>query len=263
MKFSVSIVMAVCVFLSGAMPSVADKDVNRLTVNSEITITPLLELYTSESCSSCPPADRLLSELGDVMDESFHAVPLAFHVDYWNGLGWEDPYSKKQFTQRQKRVAQYNDQRSIYTPEILVGGKEVRSGELIYDWITRRNNEPATVSIMLDVVAFSDTTLQADLDLKSDPGNTDARIFLAIYENEIVRKITAGENRGKTLMHDYVVRYWSELALLEPGESMTSVDLVIDDDWVQENLGIAVVAVNFKTGETLQAVHAPLKKLYL
>ena len=213
--------------------------------------------------SSCPPADRFLSKIGDLIDDDFHAVPLAFHVDYWNWLGWDDPFSTEQFTQRQKRVAEYNDQSSIYTPEIIVGGKEARGGGLIYDWITRRNNEPAAVSIMLDVTATADASLQADLDFKNDSGNLDARVFVAIYENEIVRNITAGENRGKTLSHDFVVRYWSAPAILEPGESMVSLDLLIDGDWARENLGIAVIAVNSKNGETLQAVHTSLKTLYL
>ena len=263
MKLAASLALAALVSLGGASSLFADKGANKLTISSTPTITPLVELYTSEGCSSCPPADRFISKLGDLIDDSFHAVPLAFHVDYWNWLGWDDPYSSEQFTQRQKRAAEYNAQPSIYTPEILVDGRETRGGGLIYDWISRRNNEPATVSIRLDVIAPSDATLQADLDLKSDPGNIDARIFVAIYENEIVRNITGGENRGKTLMHDYVVRHWSELALLEPGELMRSIDLLLGDDWVKENLGIAVIAVNSKNGETLQSVHLPLKQLYL
>jgi len=86
---------------------------------------------------------------------------------------------------------------------------------------------------------------------------------VAIYENEIVRNITGGENRGKTLMHDYVVRYWSDPIVLQTGKSVESFNLTIGDDWVRKNLGIAVVAVNHQNGETLQAVHTPLTKLYL
>ena len=258
-----SVIFATGVLLAGTVLSFANNDSPKITVSSMATITPVVELYTSEGCSSCPPADRLLSKLGGLMDESFHAVPLAFHVDYWNWLGWHDPYSTEQFTKRQRLVAEHNNQRSIYTPEIVVGGKEARGGGVIYDWITRRNNQPSTVSIMLDVSSDSNALLQADLVLKSDAVNTNARIYVAIYENEIVRNITGGENRGKTLMHDYVVRYWSDPIVLQTGKSVESFNLTIGDDWVRKNLGIAVVAVNHQNGETLQAVHTPLTKLYL
>ena len=115
------------VFLAG--PATAETGRPGLTVSSADTITPLVELYTSEGCSSCPRADRYLTSLGDALDEEFQAVPLAFHVDYWNWLGWKDPFSKAQYTDRQRLIAEYNRQRSIYTPELVVAGREARGGK--------------------------------------------------------------------------------------------------------------------------------------
>ena len=124
-----------------------------LSKNSAPTITPLVELYTSEGCSSCPPADQFLGRLAGLLDDQFRAVPLAFHVDYWNWLGWTDPFSKEQFAERQRVVAAYNARRSIYTPELVVAGKEARGGGQIFDWITKINSTKSSVDIKLRVIA--------------------------------------------------------------------------------------------------------------
>ena len=76
----------------------------KISVSSGDYRTPVVELYTSEGCSSCPPADAWISKLGDALNDDFHAVPLAFHVDYWNYLGWEDPFSRSEFTTRQREL---------------------------------------------------------------------------------------------------------------------------------------------------------------
>jgi hypothetical protein len=235
---------------------------NRISLSSAETITPLVELYTSEGCSSCPSADKFLSRLGGLLNEEFHAVPLAFHVDYWNWLGWTDPFSKQQYTDRQRVVAKLNKQRSIYTPELIVTGKESRGGGTIYDWITRRNGQHASVQIMIDVIAPSANNLQADIDIKANPSLKHAQVFVAIYENGIVREITGGENEGETLTHDFVVRHWSEPVEVNQGRLMKQVTFDIKPDWNPENIGIAIIVVDEKTGETLQALNSPLNALY-
>ncbi len=87
----------------------------------------LIELYTSEGCSSCPPADQQLSRLRQALDPAAEAVPLALHVDYWDYIGWKDPYAQAAFGERQNWLVQANQHKTIYTPQFFVGGTEVRS----------------------------------------------------------------------------------------------------------------------------------------
>lgn len=228
-------------------------------VTSAATITPTVELYTSEGCSSCPPADDFLRELGRLNGQHFTAVPLAFHVDYWNRLGWIDAYSKAEFTTRQRKIAQLNRQRNIYTPEFVVGGQEVRrGGGAVVDRIHAINQQPARVDIRLTARADESHTkvhLMAHFDNRA---TVSANVHWVIYENNIVRAIEGGENRGRTLMHDYVVRHFGRPRALVSGISTVELELPLANDWVKENLGVAVLVIEAENGATLQALSTPL-----
>ncbi|MBX2867200.1 MAG: DUF1223 domain-containing protein [Acidiferrobacterales bacterium] len=228
-------------------------------VTSAPTITPVVELYTSEGCSSCPPADKWVSKLGDTINADFHAVPLAFHVDYWNRLGWPDPFSKKAYTERQKQLAIQNRQSSIYTPEFLVSGEETRGTNRVVRAIAEANEELAQVMITYGVRS-EDNRLVAEM-LINNPVK-DAPLFLVIYENNIVREIGAGENKGRTLHHDFVVRHWQQVDTLPVGSYEKEHLIEVGDDWNQENLGFAVVVLDPKNGATLQALRTPLESVF-
>ena len=234
---------------------------NGLSVKSSDTITPLVELYTSEGCSSCPPADEFLARLGKFNGDIIHAVPLAFHVDYWNWLGWTDPYSKKQYTKRQKLIAEYNRQRSVYTPELVVGGKEARAGGEVFDWIREKNRQASRVHIMLDV-AYNGSELLATLDFDNEIDQGKSQAYVAIFENAIMHKIEGGENSGRTLSHEFVVRHFSDALPVDMGKTQRMLSIKMAQDWNTENLGMAVVVVDVENGETLQALSTPLKSLY-
>ena len=149
----------------------------------------LLELYTSEGCSSCPPADRWLSELKLPRDQ---LIPLALHVDYWDSLGWPDPFAQRAFSERQQQLS-----RSVYTPERVLDGHEFRSD--LMEAVKRINAEPARARITLTV---DGATARARL----ETGTDHARLFLAAYENGLEVDVPRGENAGKRLRHDFVVR---------------------------------------------------------
>ena len=89
----------------------------------------LIELYTSQGCSSCPPAEKWLGNLENSGVKSDQAIPLALHVDYWDYIGWEDQFSQKYFTQRQYQYRKTNHSSSVYTPQIMFNGKDVRGVE--------------------------------------------------------------------------------------------------------------------------------------
>lgn len=243
-----------------------DGQVKLLSVTSHATISPVIELYTSEGCSSCPNADDFLTELGDIIertiDQKFHAVPLAFHVDYWDRLGWIDPYSNPAFTLRQKKVASVNNQSSIYTPEFVVAGKETRGGPDVARRIQKHNSQKSVVTINLNLQAADDDNLEADFTIDNNAAGTDALAYVAIYENNIVREIVGGENKGRTLTHNYVVRHWSKPIRLSQGITNQTKSLQIGGDWVRGNLGVAVVVVDGDNGATLQALNTSLETLF-
>ena len=239
-----------------------DEKSMRLSITSRATITPIVELYTSEGCSSCPRADDFITGLGQTFDHNFHAVPLAFHVDYWDRLGWIDPYSKPEFTARQHEIGAMNKQRSIYTPEIVVSGKETSGGTNVVESIKQYNKQESVVTIRLDLDVADSDKLEAVFTVDNRAIGSDAVAYIAIYENDIVRNIAGGENKGRVLTHNFVVRYWSDPLRVATGITNKMLALSLGAEWAQENLGLAVVVLNRDTGKTLQAVSTPLHTLF-
>jgi len=222
--------------------------------------TPVVELYTSEGCSSCPPADEWISKLGSAISSEFHAVPLAFHVDYWNRLGWPDPFSDSEYTKRQQQHAVNNRQRSVYTPEFLVSGKEARGTTSVVEQIRSANSELAEVLITFGVMPLDDGYLTAELLVENSVEG--AELYLAIFENNIVRQIEGGENKGRTLHHDFVVRQWLKVATMQAGAYEGVHEIVMDDQWNTEEIGLAAVVIDPETGGTLQALSTDLGRLF-
>ena len=250
----------VILFMGLAMQSSFASDVASTTVvvSSAKHVTPVVELYTSEGCSSCPPADEFLTRLGDTIDDDFHAVPLAFHVDYWNWLGWRDPYSQAKFTERQRKIADVNKQRAIYTPELVVTGQEARGSNRVVDLISERNRELAQVQITMEVSTTAAGKILANLTIDNMSLSDKPALYLALYENDIEREIGGGENKGRTLLHNFVVRHLSDAVSLDKGGTSSLISIEIEDDWQLENIGVAALVVDVESGQTLQAVSTPL-----
>lgn len=168
----------------------------------------LVELYTSEGCDSCPPADRWLSRLRQFPVSD--VVPLSFHVDYWDYLGWKDPYASAAYSRRQREAAARQRLPAVYTPQLLFAGRDMpnwRTGGALEDVTSRIRRQPARAHITL---AWSAANGVADIDatarLRDGKGAGDAAAFVALYENRLISQVKAGENRGATLDHDFVVR---------------------------------------------------------
>lgn len=242
-------------------------DDGRISVTSGEFRTPVVELYTSEGCSSCPPADNWLRKLGQSLNQSFSAVPLAFHVDYWNYLGWTDPYSQPSFTKRQREApANKRRQGAVYTPEFVVDGREAKGSTGIVRAIQKANSQKAEATIMVDVVRQGETDdgkhVEARIDVDNQSGRRRAHAHVVIYESGITREIGGGENRGKTLKHDFVVRHWSTPIALRQGANHAVREVGIPAHWNKRNLGLAVIVLDPGTGQTLQAVNASLGPLF-
>lgn len=258
-------VAAVVAIAAAALSLSAHGGDESISMTSGESRTPVVELYTSEGCSSCPPADRWLRQLGRSLDGDFSAVPLAFHVDYWNYLGWIDPYSKPAYTKRQ-REAPANHRRGIYTPQFLVDGRKARGAAAIIRAIRNANGQRAEATIVAHVSRRGDNadadTITARISVDNRSSGEYIQAHLAIHESGLVRQIGAGENRGKTLLHDFVVRHWSEPIAIRRGANDAEVVLKIPEDWARLNLGLAVVVLNRATGETVQSVNTSLAPLF-
>jgi hypothetical protein len=161
--------------------------------------TALVELYTSEGCSSCPPAESWLSRLKENPGLWKKFVPIAFHVDYWDRLGWRDRFASKQWTGRQSRYAALWQSGSVYTPALVLNGAELRNWSSAN--LTSASDKAAGVLI-------TKTSDEKSFTIEFRPpngasGTWDA--YLALLGSGISSNVRAGENRGRQLEHDFVV----------------------------------------------------------
>jgi hypothetical protein len=193
----------------------------------------VLELFTSQGCSSCPPADALLSRLDDDPALRGRVIPLAFHVDYWNYIGWSDPYSSRDWSERQRAYSR-RIRADVYTVRRAIA--------------ERLAEEPKA---RLQVVAMKTSAGTIAVDVKGLQ-STDAplEVWIAVVESDLVTNVARGENRGRMLENDNVVRVLRRATTLEPhGRGMGHVEIGVDNRWNLENLRIVAFAQN---GTTLQ-----------
>ncbi len=170
-------------------------------------IHPVIELYTSEGCSSCPPADRWLSTLKSTAQQE-HAVVQAFHVGYWDYIGWADRFAKPAFTARQRAIAAAHGQASVYTPQLLRNGDDWR------DWgnapaAAVATGVPARADIVLQRVPGNDGGDQFTAEVKPTGGPASRwSAYWSVTEHGHASKVATGENAGSHLQHDFVVRQY-------------------------------------------------------
>lgn len=231
-----------------------------IVVNSGEKQTAVVELYTSEGCSSCPPADRWLSKLVEVPADEIEVLALAFHVDYWDYLGWKDRFSSKDYTSRQRLLGANNLQRTIYTPEFFVNGMEARGSSNILDKIKEANTQKAPLALKL-TVSRADDRLQLNLHSPGERGTVgQVHHRYLVYENHLATDVKRGENRGEKLKHQQVVRYMSDPMSLNTDNRH---EIRIDPEWNPENVGVAVLVTSPGARHYLQAVHTSVAELLL
>ena len=217
------------------------------TARSAPTRAVLLELYTSEGCDSCPPADQWLSRLRTAAPAN--VVPLAFHVDYWDRLGWVDRFASPAYSERQNRLAALAKTDFVYTPQFVRNGRDWRrTGSLA-------ETAAAGASIALDLAAPASGPWQLDIDIQSLGAKPTAATWLALYEHNLESQVKAGENSGKTLHHDYVVRrLLGPFALDQTGRLTLHQAIALESGWKRGDLGMAAFVQDGATGEILQAL---------
>ncbi|HEY5921377.1 MAG TPA: DUF1223 domain-containing protein [Kofleriaceae bacterium] len=180
----------------------------------------VVELFTSQGCSSCPPADKLLDNLArDGALAGRPLAPLSFHVDYWDDLGWPDPFALPAWTERQSEYARALGDRSVYTPELVVGG---RVG-LVGSNASRAAQAIASAPRQIKIAATAKWTKDSvTIEAKAPDG---ADVIVAIWQDGTKTKVPRGENAGTTLTNDRVVRRLERVAVAgKPGAKTIKID---------------------------------------
>lgn len=217
--------------------------------------TALIELYTSQGCSSCPPSEKWLGNLEKSGIGNDKAVPLALHVDYWDYIGWEDQFSQKYFTQRQYEYRKLKHSSSVYTPQIIFNGGDVRRVTL-NNSLSELRQQNAAVSFNLEADTINKNNIKVMIDFdRIDPVAQNSNVVVVLAENNLVKNIETGENAGRTLEHQHVVRVWKNMGKIR---NNYSVDLNIDPTWKLDNLEVVVI-VETDDMQTQQALQLALK----
>ena len=208
-----------------------------MQVKAQDTDKPVvvLELFTSQGCSSCPIADKLLEELKETYTDQ-NVFVLSYHVDYWNRLGWKDPFSQKAFSDYQSAYASAFRSRNIYTPQLVangttefVGGNERRAIEVIKSNLQKA----ATTAIAMNVVSKERDEIELNFKVT---GSDFRNLTLAVVVSERTTEIPRGENRNRTLKNANIVAVRN---VVRAGEGVAKLSL---PDWITDKDELSIVA---------------------
>lgn len=220
----------------------------------------LLELYTSEGCSSCPPADLWVSGLPAAGFAADRVVPLAFHVDYWNHLGWPDRFAQPIFTDRQRQLSAANRLGFLYTPAIALNGTLLRnlSHRRLRDALKEVNAQSAPAQLAIRALPEA-KSVRVEVDARLRVPGTDAVVYLAVAESGLSTEVKRGENAGRLLRHDFVVREWRGPYPFRDGAAVRIAETLATADMAgAAGANLVALVQNRSTGEVLQALALPL-----
>jgi hypothetical protein len=226
----------------------------------------VVELFTSEGCSSCPPADRLLAHLQRTQPVAgADIIALEEHVDYWNDLGWKDPFSSSQFSDRQSDYANYFRTSGPYTPQMVVDGKEQFVGSDERDALAaiakaaRAPKRVVELEQLPDSKAAPEGSGTVRLHVRFGPvqnwrAGELAKVILVITEDDLSSNVTRGENAGDQLVHRAVVRDFQVLGRLDSTGSFDAApEVTLPKNWKRENLRAVAFVQDRSTRDVLGA----------
>jgi hypothetical protein len=227
-------IVAACSGFAGQKKNHQGGNVITKKISGSFSSFAVLELFTSEGCSSCPPADRLLPQLAA---ENKDVIPLSFHVDYWNHLGWTDPFSRAEFSDRQREYGRQFRLESIYTPQLIINGEFEMVGSNKSTAETDIKNvlkNKAEVEVKVEEVRKENNKLSIDCILSGNTYQTD--VMVALVQKHAEMKIKGGENRGAKLSHTNVVRSFSQ----QPAQKKMQFEVDVPKDLAEDNMLIIV-----------------------
>jgi hypothetical protein len=239
--------LAILLFGIACISSVLAKTTESGTPRKAVVV----ELFTSEGCSSCPPADELLGHLShDLSAKNIQVIPLGFHVDYWNSLGWKDRFSSADFSQRQEQYARALKLDGPYTPEMVVDGAVEFVGNdatQAQNTIRQQASQLETAQVQIALAGADQLTIQVKG--AAGPSSGNSLVMLAITEDNLSTQVGAGENGGRTLHHAAVVRELRELGKLHEGSFEGTTQLKLQKEWKLQDLRAVVFVQNGPSGK--------------
>jgi hypothetical protein len=222
----------------------------------------LVELFTSEGCSSCPPADDLLARLDESQPiDGATMIPLEEHVDYWDHQGWRDPFSSSLFTLRQQQYGETLHVENIYTPQMVIDGRTELTGN---DAARATAAIRAALSTPKLGVALTPEELSGSkvrLTIRADAPDVPAQVFLAIVELHLASDVERGENAGRRLKHSAVVRRMNSIRKVKAGEEFSSSPVIsLEKSWKPENVRAIVFVQKLDGRQVLGAAEVMFRR---
>ncbi len=206
----------------------------------------IVELFTSEGCSSCPPADELIAKI-QKENAGKPVYILAFHVDYWNRLGWKDQFSSAAFSQRQRKYADWLNLSSVYTPQAVINGRKEFVGSAegnLRNSIKNALLKPSASTVTLSNLRISGGNVTVHYKVDGEPENSS--LLIALVQKNAVTKVLRGENRGSTLSHVQIVKNIQSTGL--KGNNSGNVTLSLPAD-IKEKLELIAFVQRNNNGE--------------
>lgn len=264
MKGAAGLVVAVAFF---ACPTFGTASIAAPRLAAFAPVPVVAELFTSEGCSSCPPADALLSRLlVDQPVEGVEVIAISEHVDYWNGLGWKDPFSSPRFSERQREYARARNASQIYTPQLVVDGRlavvgsdrtAVRQSLLE---AARRPRASVAVSAVRSDDGRSASVRVLVRNLRSTLQKGTIRVLVATVEDNVVSDVTRGENANRRLRHDAVARALDTIGAFEDGAEAGEFtkEIALEGGWAGRRLRVVAFLQDDRTRHILGAAASNL-----
>ena len=229
------------------------------------SVPVLVELFTSEGCSSCPPADALLSRLGRTQPvPGADIIPLEEHVDYWDRLGWKDPFSSEAATARQSEYGEAFGGNQVYTPQMIVDGRKEFVGSSDTDAVRaiRAASQAPKPAIQLSWEMGDNLAIHIE-PLTNEAKGEGQQLYLAIAENMLHSDVKRGENAGRALEHNGVVRQLLPLGKIDAAPAGFSSTTAVHPahDWTRANLRAVVFVQDRRSRQVLAAAAIPFPKV--
>jgi hypothetical protein len=239
---------------------------NQIDRSEQLKPAVLVELFTSEGCSSCPPADRLLTTLDETQPiKSAQIIVLSEHVDYWNRYGWKDPFSSSEFSRRQNEYARMMESDDVYTPQMIVDGKIAFVGsnaDKATSAIAAAARSPkAKVSLEMSPNPPGSITFSVQVEDLPEARTEASDVLLAITENRLSSKVSRGENAGRRLQHSAVTRKLMRIGGVEGSQPFRgSKAIKFESTWNRSNLMAVAFVQQHKSLKVLGAASIPLSR---
>ena len=253
-KFTIAAFVITCfvLIITTASKNKPEEELYTPTTNSDGFV--IMELFTSQGCSSCPPADNLLGKYVNMGNTNI--IPLAFHVDYWNRLGWTDSFSSFKYSQRQRDYAMIIDGSSVYTPQLVINGEKEFVGSDAGKISAAVNNGlkmKADILISIDKIEKKGKSITVNFSF--DKIIMHSRIQAALVQKQVLTNILKGENRGLKLINYNVVRDFNSLST---GINPASISLNMPAGYKDSDFTIVLFVQDDASGRVIGAVQKTL-----